>query len=57
MKEYRYDSGRDAAIIRIRGKTNKEKIKEATIIFMKKAEKCRKKKLKERSQNDNRSTS
>ena len=57
MEEYTYNGGRDKATIRIRGKVNKERIKEATIIFMKKAEKCKKKQLKEKSQNGNISTS
>lgn len=39
------------------GEVDKERIKEATIIFLKKAEKCRKNKLKEKSQNGNRNTS
>lgn len=56
-EEYSYSGGRDKATIRIRGKVNKEKIKEATVIFMKKAEKCKKKRVKEKSQNDNSSTS
>lgn len=56
-EEYMYSGGRDKATIRIRGKVNKEKIKEATAIFMKKAEKCRKNKIKENSQNGNCSTS
>lgn len=45
MKQYRYNN----AIINIRGEVNREKIEEATIIFMKKADKCRKNKLKEKS--------
>lgn len=49
MKKYRYKN----AIIRVRGKANRKKIEEATIIFLKKAEKCRKNKLKEKSQNGN----
>lgn len=57
MEEYTYNGGRDNAIIRVQGKVDKEKIKEATIIFMKKAENCRKKQLKEKSQNGNISTS
>ena len=56
-EEYSYSGGRDNATIRIRGKVNKEKIKEATVIFMKKAEKCKKKRVKEKSQNGNSSTS
>ena len=53
MKEYRYEN----AIIRIRGEVDREKIEEATIIFLKKAERCRKNKMKEKSKNDNRNTS
>ena len=49
MKEYRYEN----AIIRVRGEVNKEKIEEATIIFLKKAAKFRKNKKKEKSQNVN----
>lgn len=56
-EEYMYSGGRDKATIRIRGKVNKERIKEATVIFMKKAEKCKNKRVKEKSQNDNCSTS
>lgn len=43
MKQYRYNN----AIINISGEVNREKIEEATIIFLKKADKCRKNKLKE----------
>lgn len=53
MKEYRYNN----AIIRIQGKVNRENIEEATIIFLKKGEKCRKNKMKENSQNGNCDTS
>lgn len=49
MKQYRYNN----AIINIRGEVDREKIKEATIIFLKKADKCRKNKSKERKQNGN----
>ena len=47
MKQYRFNN----AIINISGEVNQEKIKEATIIFLKKADKCRKNKLKEKNQN------
>lgn len=56
MEEYMYSGGREHATIRVQGEVNKEKIKEATIIFMKKAEQCRKKRVKEKGQNGNRST-
>lgn len=52
-EEYRYEN----AIIRIRGEVNKEKIKEAAVIFIKKADRCRKNKTKEKGQNGNRNTS
>lgn len=44
MKQYKYNN----AIINIRGEVNREKVEEATIIFMKKADKCRKNKAKEK---------
>ena len=53
MKKYRYKN----AIIRVYGKTNRKKIEEATIIFLKKADKCKKNKLKEKSQNGDCNTS
>ena len=49
MKKYRYGN----AIIRVYGKVNRQKIEEATIIFLKKSDKCKKNKLKEKSQNGN----
>lgn len=49
IKEYKYGP----AIIRVSGEVNREKIEEATIVFLKKAEKCRKNKLKEKIQNGN----
>lgn len=49
MKQYKYNN----AIINIRGEVNREKIEEATIIFMKKADKCRKNKAKGKNQNGN----
>lgn len=52
MKEYKYNN----AIIRIRGEVNKEKIEEATIIFLKKADRCRKNKMKEKNQNGDNNT-
>lgn len=52
MKEYKYNN----AIIRIRGEVNKEKIEEATIIFLKKADRCRKNKTKEKNQNGDNDT-
>lgn len=42
MQQYKYNN----AIINISGEVDKEKIKEATIIFLKKADKCRKNKAK-----------
>lgn len=53
MKKYRYKN----AIIRVHGEIDRKKIEEATIIFLKKADKCKKNKLKERSQNGNCNTS
>lgn len=49
MKQYKYNN----AIINISGEVNREKIEEATIIFMKKADKCRKNKAKEKKQDGN----
>lgn len=49
MKEFKYEN----AIIRISGEVNREKIKEATVIFLKKSDKCRKNKMKEKNQNGN----
>lgn len=49
MKQYRYNN----AIINIGGKVDHKKIEEATIIFLKKADKCRKKKEKEKRENGN----
>lgn len=49
MKEFKYEN----ATIRVRGKVNREKIEEATINFLKKAEKCMKNKKKEKNQNGN----
>lgn len=49
MKQYKYNN----AIINIRGEVNREKIEEATIIFMKKADKCRKNKAKEKKRDGN----
>lgn len=49
MKQYRYNN----AIINVRGEVNREKIEEATIRFLKKADKCRKKKSKVEDQNGN----
>lgn len=49
MKQYKYNN----AIINVRGEVDREKIKEATIVFLKKADKCRKNKLKEKNQNGN----
>lgn len=53
MKQYKYNN----AIINVRGEVNREKIEEATIIFLKKADKCRKNKSKEKSNNGNENTS
>lgn len=52
MKKYRYNN----ATIRVYGKVNRKKIEEATIIFLKKSDKCKKNKLKEKGQNGNCST-
>ena len=41
------------AIIYIRGDVNREELEEATIKFLKKADKCRKNKMKEKNQNGN----
>lgn len=49
MKQYRYNN----AIINISGEVDRDKIEEATIIFLKKADKCRKNKMKEKNQNGN----
>lgn len=49
MKQYKYNN----AIINIRGEVDREKIEEATIIFMKKADKYRKNKMKGNHQNGN----
>lgn len=46
MKQYKYNN----AIINISGDVNQEKIREATVIFLKKADKC--KKAKEKKQNE-----
>lgn len=53
MEKYRYKN----AIIYIRGEVNREKLEEATIIFLKKVDKCRKNKMKEKNQNGNNNTS
>ena len=53
IKEFKYNN----AIIRMRGEVDREKIEKATIIFMKKAERCRKNKKKEKGQNGNSNTS
>ena len=53
MKKYRYKD----ATIRVYGEVDRNKIEEATIIFLKKANKCKKNKSKERSQNGNYGTS
>ena len=47
MKQYKYNN----AIINIRGEVDQEKIREATVIFLKKADKCKKNKMKEQKQN------
>jgi hypothetical protein len=49
IEEYRYNN----AIIRVRGEVKREKVEEAAIIFLKKAERCRKNKAKEKGQNGN----
>ena len=53
MQEFKYEN----ATIRISGEVNREKIEEATIIFLKKAEQCRKNKRKEKHQNGDRDKS
>lgn len=49
MKQYKFNN----AIINVRGEVDREKIEEATIIFLKKADKCRKNKMKEKNSNAN----
>lgn len=49
MKEYRYRN----AIIRVFGENDREKIKDATIAFLKKADRYKKNIAKEKSQNGN----
>lgn len=53
MKQYRYKN----AIINISGEVDRKKLEEATIRFIKKADKCKKNKLKEKNQNGNNDTS
>lgn len=53
MEKYRYKN----AIINVRGEVDREKLEKATIRFMKKAELCRKNKLKEKNQNGNNDSS
>lgn len=48
MKTYTFEN----AIVNVHGDVDREKIEAATITFLKKAEKCKKKK-KENGQNDN----
>lgn len=50
MKQYRYNN----AIINISGEVDRKKIEEATVIFLKKADKCRKKKEKRDNGNSKR---
>lgn len=50
MKQYKYNN----AIINVRGEVDQEKIREATVIFLKKAEKCRKAKEKQQNECDKR---
>lgn len=52
IEEYKYKN----ATIRVHGEVNREKIEEATIIFLKKADRCRRNKLKENKQNGNKNT-
>lgn len=52
MKSYKYKN----AEIHIRGEANQEKIKEATVKFMRKVEIQRNRLLKEKNQNGNKST-
>lgn len=49
MKRYRHKN----AIIHIRGEVNQEKLEEATIKFLKKADRCRRNKLKEKNRYGN----
>lgn len=53
MEKYKYKN----ATIYVRGEVNREKLEEATIRFLKKADKCRRNKLKEKDQNGNKNTS
>lgn len=53
METYRYKN----AIINIHGEVDQEKLKEATIKFMKKSELCRKNKIKEKNRNGNKNSS
>ncbi len=45
------------ATINIKGKVDQEKLKEATVRFMRNADRCRRRKQKEKNQNDNQNTS
>jgi hypothetical protein len=53
MAEYKYKN----AIIHIQGEVDKEKLEQATIIFLKKADKCRKLRKKENSNNGDKNSS
>lgn len=47
MREFKYNN----AIIRISGEVNREKLEESVIKFIRKVDRCRKNKLKEKNQN------
>lgn len=53
METYRYKN----AIVNVYGEVDREKLEKATVKFLKKADKCRKNKLKEKNQNGNKNTS
>lgn len=53
MEHYRYKN----AIIYVRGNVDRHRLEEATIKFIKKADKCRRNKVKEKIQNGDKNTS
>ena len=52
MQHFKYNN----AIINITGKVDRKKLEEATIRYMKKVDRCRRNKLKEKIQNGNNDT-
>ena len=52
IEEYKYKN----AIIRVYGEVNRENIEEATTIFLKKVDRCRRNNRKEKTQNGNKNT-